>query len=47
MGSRYFVAPEVFEGKGYDSKVDIWSATIVILSLFMGKIPYVGNDNED
>lgn len=44
MGTRYYVAPEIMLGRLYDSKVDVWSATIVIYVMLCGVHPFKGND---
>ena len=45
LGSKYNMAPEVIFNKPYNSKADIWSATVVIFTLLTGGIlPYDGKD---
>lgn len=44
LGSTRYVAPEILFKRPYDTKVDVWSATIVIFILLTGKMPYNGKD---
>ena len=43
--SRYYRAPEVILGYGYDNKIDIWSLGCILVELFTG-VPLFPGDNE-
>ena len=45
-GTPFYMAPEIFNDKKYDEKVDIWSLGIVFFILLTGKAPYQGNDDK-
>lgn len=37
LGTPIYMAPEVIMKKNYDSKVDVWSATVIIFIMLTGK----------
>ncbi|KAF9015086.1 kinase-like domain-containing protein, partial [Cyathus striatus] len=45
-GTVYWMAPEVLDsdGKGYDSKVDIWSIGCILQEMWTGKRPWSGEE---
>ncbi|KAF7374439.1 MAP kinase kinase kinase mkh1 [Mycena sanguinolenta] len=46
-GTAYWMAPEVLiahNGRGYDSKVDIWSVGCVVLEMWTGERPWAGEE---
>ncbi|KAJ6604578.1 kinase-like domain-containing protein [Mycena vulgaris] len=45
-GTVYWMAPEVVDSnkRGYDSKVDIWSLGCVVLEMWTGERPWVGEE---
>ncbi|CAN6285904.1 unnamed protein product [Urochloa humidicola] len=42
-GSPYYMAPEIWQGKDYDAKSDLWSVGVILFQLVTGKVPYTGS----
>jgi serine/threonine protein kinase len=42
-----YMPPEIVNNEEYDSKVDIWSAGVVLYSLFTGKPPFFAKTREE
>ena len=45
MGTAYYLAPELVQREPYDTKVDIWSAGVIIYYLITGEFPFNGKTN--
>jgi len=46
LGSTKYMAPEVLLKNRYDTKVDVWSATVTIYTLVTGKVPFKGENSD-
>lgn len=46
MGSLYYIAPEVLDGRGHSFEADIFSLGVVFYELICGSLPF-GDDEED
>jgi len=46
-GTPAYVAPEVWEMKGYDSQVDLWSAGVMLYLFLSGRLPFNGKDRKE
>ena len=47
LGSVHYMAPEVIKENGYDYKVDVWSATVIIYILLCEELPFFGATTEE
>lgn len=41
-GTLTMMAPEMINGKKYDSSVDVWSLGALLYQILVGKIPFDG-----
>jgi serine/threonine protein kinase len=39
-GTAYYMAPEIFQGKPYNTKADIWSLGIILYEMIFGYFPF-------
>lgn len=39
-GTLYYRAPEMFTGGGYNEKVDIWAAGVLLYKIVTGRTPF-------
>lgn len=46
VGSKKYMAPEILKKRPYDTKVDVWSATVTIFVLLTGQLPFRGKTTE-
>ena len=46
-GTIYYMAPEIFKGKGYSFEVDIWAIGIIMYKLILGELPFYGNNKKN
>lgn len=46
-GSLQYMPPELFLGRDYDYKIDMWAAGIVLFCMIRGKEPFTGEQDED
>jgi len=47
LGTQGYCAPEVFSGKPYDSKCDIWSLGVIVYILLSGLPPFIDFDDKE
>lgn len=47
VGTAYYVAPEILEGKEYDKTVDIWAMGLMLDELIHGSPFYNGMSEEE
>ena len=47
LQSRYYRAPEVILGCGYDCKIDLWSLGCILIELFTGRPVFPGDNEKD
>ena len=43
-GTPYYTAPEIWQGRKYDYKCDIWSLGVLLYEMCMLKMPFTGAD---
>ena len=46
MGTPYYIAPEILQKSGYNTKCDIWSCGIILFLMITGSPPFVGPEIE-
>ena len=46
IGTPQYAAPEIYEGKNYNTKVDLWSVGVVLYNMINGTQPFSGNKNK-
>ncbi|XP_055343291.1 serine/threonine-protein kinase ULK3-like isoform X2 [Paramacrobiotus metropolitanus] len=46
-GSPLYMAPEMFSGKGYDARVDLWSIGVICYECLFGRAPYSSRTLEE
>ena len=47
LGTPLYMAPEIFEGKAYSHKVDVWALGVVFYAMLTGYTPFTGHDKND
>jgi len=40
IGTPYYIAPEILEGRGYGTEVDMWSFGVVVYEMACGRYPF-------
>ena len=40
LGTPYYMAPEILEGKKYDERADLWSVGVILFQMVCGKVPF-------
>lgn len=46
IGTPYYIAPEILEGKGYGTEVDMWSFGVVVYEMVCGRYPFGDGVND-
>jgi calcium-dependent protein kinase len=46
-GNYVYCAPEIFEGGGYNEKVDIWAAGVLMYQMLTGALPFLAETMMD
>ena len=46
IGTPYYIAPEILQGKGYSFSCDFWSVGICMYQIFYNELPF-GNDSHE
>ncbi|ERL86639.1 inhibitor of nuclear factor kappa-B kinase subunit alpha [Dendroctonus ponderosae] len=41
VGTLHYLAPEIFQGRGYDKRVDYWSMGVMVSELVTGLLPFL------
>ena len=47
LGTPQYAAPEIYEGKSYDCKVDLWSVGVVLYNMINGTQPFSGGKKKN
>ena len=47
IGTPYYMAPELIQGKTYDNKVDIWAIGVITTELLCGHLPFEANNKQN
>jgi serine/threonine kinase 38 len=47
VGTPDYIAPEIFQGKGYNETVDCWSIGIILYEMVVGYPPFFSDEPSD
>ena len=47
LGTPYYMAPEIIQGKPYSYEVDIWALGVLVYLLIYGNYPFDGSTKEE
>lgn len=47
LGTPLYMAPEIFDGKAYSSKVDVWALGVLFYAMLTGVTPFTGRNKPD
>lgn len=42
-GTEFYTAPEIYQGGGYNEKVDLWSVGVTLYLVLAGELPFHGD----
>ena len=46
-GTKEYMAPETLENSGFNEKVDVWAAGVIMFNMLTGSDPFVGPNHTD
>lgn len=47
VGTSFYIAPEIIEGRNYGREVDLWACGVLLYITLSGQFPFFGEDEEE